>query len=246
MPTFRPGAPSKLILEQDDMIYECVDPSITLTMDFNCVTIEARCWNLKTTLKEKMESETFVDAIRNLETKKKKKLGTCDNESRPHFKMEDGELCSDLCKNWVKESKKKVKSRKDRFPKDGGRPIKASVPGYSKIPWSKGTLTLIAQSPDGQLHYAKTMEEKKNLAWGNFNWIVVCWPGQYTQDIFLIDDLNEFRRALGFKPVAETVKPIVTDEDGNEWIYDFLFPPKTPAPKASAPTFYSDKFGNKF
>lgn len=111
---------------------------------------------------------------------------------------------------------KKPKARTDRFPKDGGKPVKASVPGYNKIPWTQGTLTLVAQSPDGQLHYAKTMDEKKQFAWSNFNWILVCWPGQYTQDIFLIDNIEAFRIALGFKKREEPT--ILVDENGEEWV----------------------------
>lgn len=187
----KPGKSSKLTLEQDEYIYEFIDPIVTLTTGFDgIINIDARCYGgILKKKEENMETESLVDEIRNLETKKKKN---------------------------------KVKARKDRFPRDGGKPVKASVPGYSKIPWSKGTLTLIAQTPDGKIQYAKTMEEKKNLAWSNVDWILVCWPGQYSQDIFLIDDMKEFRRALGFKPVAETVKPVVTDEEGNEWI-DALF-----------------------
>jgi hypothetical protein len=196
MPSFRLGAPSKLILEQDDMIYECIEPNISLTMAHDCLTIEARCWNFTTRLKE---TEENMDILDNLEQE---------------VKVE-------------KKAKKKVKARKDRFPKDGGRPIKASVPGYSKIPWTKATLTLIAQSPDGQIHYAKTIEEKKQFAWGNFKWILVCWPGQYSQDIFLIDDMSAFRYALGFKKRSEAV---VTDEQGEEWLYEMLFAPKTNKP----------------
>lgn len=208
MAIFNHGSPSKLTLELDGFIYEAIDPSVTLTSSFDCVTIEARCWNMTTTQKENVE-DSILD---NLEQE-------------------------------VKKDKKKVKARKDRFPKDGGRPIKASVPGYSKIPWSKGTLTLIAQSPNGQLHYAKTMGEKKQFAWGNFNWIAVCWPGQYTQDIFLIDDMDAFRRALGFKPVEETVQPVVVDEKGVEWIIEQLFTPKTDKVAAPRQTFSYDYKG---
>lgn len=100
------------------------------------------------------------------------------------------------------------------FPRVGGYPVVASTPGYSKIPWAKGTLTLIAQSPDGQLHYAKTLEEKKEFAFSNFIWILVCWPGVYSQDIFIVDDMKAFRKALGFKKKSTTV---LVDEDGEEW-----------------------------
>lgn len=126
---------------------------------------------------------------------------------------------------------KKLKSRKDRFPKDGGRPIKASVPGYDKIPWSSGKLTLIAQNSfDGQIRYAKTLDEKKELAWANVDWILVCWPGVYSQDIFLVDDLTEFRKALGFKKKSEAV---VVDENGDEWLWDMLFSKKPAAPRTN-------------
>lgn len=140
-------------------------------------------------------------------------------DSLTHSKILE-ELAEKAAKKEIKKAAKKaakneLQFRTDRFPRDGGRPIKASVPGYSKIPWTSSTLTLIAQSPDGQIHYAKTVEEKNNLAWGNFKWILVCWPGKYSQDIFLIDDMKEFRKALGFRPRSES---IVVDEEGNEWI----------------------------
>lgn len=208
--SFIATTPSKLTLEIDDYIYECENPNVSLASGFDCVTIEARCWNLTVTKKETEEMELGIVDLTETEPKKKGK---------------------------------KVKARKDRFPKDGGRPIKASIPGYDKIPWSKGTLTLIAQSADGQLHYAKTMTEKKQFAWSNFNWIAVCWPGQYTQDIFLIDDMKAFRKALGFKPRSEAV---VTDEEGNEWIDALFEKPMKSTPVATTKPFYSDAYGNKF
>jgi hypothetical protein len=205
MAFFHSNNSSKLILEQGDYIYEADDPSITLTMGHDCVTIEARCWNFVTKLKEEMETFVQETESKNEEPKESKKT-------------------------------KKIKARKDRFPKNGGRPIKASVPGYSKIPWSKSTLTLIMKTPDGQIHYAKTLEEKKNFAWSNFDWILVCWPGQYSQDIFLIDDVKEFRKALGFKPREESV---VIDEDGQEWIDHGFLGKTTPT------TTYTSSSNNK-
>lgn len=109
----------------------------------------------------------------------------------------------------------KTKARKDRFPKDGGKPIKASVPGYDKIDWHKSTLTLIGLNPGGVVRYAKTTAEKKAMAFDNFKTILVCWPGVYSQDIFIVDDLNALRRALGFKKLSED---LLVDEDGEEWV----------------------------
>lgn len=221
---FRPGSPSKLTLEQDDFIYEATDPQITLTMDFDRVVIEATCWNLTTRQKENVD---ILDSFEQ-ELKKEKKNKKDPHPDYDYCECEDSLAHRDAVgkeMQEVKKAKKKLKSRTDRFPKDGGKPIKASVPGYTKIPWTKGTLTLVAQSPDGQIHYAKTMAEKRAVAWGNFKWILVCWPGQYTQDIFLIDDMKAFRLALGFKPKTEP--EVVTDEDGNEWLFDALFTPKT-------------------
>lgn len=117
--------------------------------------------------------------------------------------------------NSVHGSKWKTKSRKDRFPRDGGKPIKASVPGYDKIPWSNARLTLIGLNPDGYVAYAKTWAEKKEFAFSSFKTILVCWPGQYSQDIFVIDDMKAFRKALGFSKKSEAV---LVDEDGEEWI----------------------------
>jgi len=109
----------------------------------------------------------------------------------------------------------KTKSRNDRFPQDGGRPVKASVPGYSKIPWSSKTLSLIGIDRTGKVRYAKTWDEKRDMAFDNWDTILVCWPGTYSQDIFVIDDLEAFRKALGFKRMGESVK---VDEAGNEWV----------------------------
>src|SRR3982751_1916893 len=73
MASFRPGSPSKLTIEQDEFIFEAVDPNITLTTDFDSVTIEARCWNLTTTLKETMKNSILDNLAAELKKEKKEK-----------------------------------------------------------------------------------------------------------------------------------------------------------------------------
>lgn len=220
MSTYYPAQTSKLTLDSGDYIYEALNPNVTIASDYNYVTITAECRNLTTKLKENMEHHSI---------------------GRPP-------LCATCRVTWPcetslletedkKKKEKKIKSREDRFPRDGGRPIKASVPGYSTIPWTKTTLTLIAQSPDGQIHYAKTMDEKKEFAWSNFNWVLVCWPGRYSQDIFLIDDMKEFRKALGYQLRDESIR---TDEEGNEWIYSLLFGKTEPKYTSNSPIYTSN------
>lgn len=220
--------PTKLTWEYDDYILECINPSVTVQTGFDgTLTLEARCWNVTTKMKEKETVVADYNEHYSMLTgqpwkDENMKFGIVDNST-------DGSLVQEIrdLEAKKKAKKSKVKSRKDRFPKDGGKPIKASVPGYSKIPWTQGTLTLVAQSPDGQIHYAKTLQEKKDFAWANFKWILVCWPGKYTQDIFLIDDMTEFRKALGFKLRSESV---VIDEDGEEWIDALFTKPLSPKP----------------
>lgn len=103
-------------------------------------------------------------------------------------------------------------TRSTAFPKGGGDPIAASVPGYSNIPFTSTIVTLIGL--ENGISYAKTVEEKHNMAF-NYKHILVCWPGLYSQDIFYVDDLDALKKALGFIPKVEKTRK---DIKGNEWI----------------------------
>lgn len=102
-------------------------------------------------------------------------------------------------------------TRSTAFPKDGGDPIAASVPGYSKIPFTSNTVTLIGL--EDEVIYAKTLEEKQDMAF-NYTHILICWPGVYTQDIFYIDDLDALKKALGFTLKTQKTRKDLKD---NEW-----------------------------
>lgn len=105
-----------------------------------------------------------------------------------------------------------ITTRSTAFPKNGGNPIAASVPGYSRIPFKNSTTTLIGV--DDVVIYAKTLDEKRDLAFTHTH-ILVCWPGMYSQDVFYVDDVNALKKALGFVPKKEKTR---RDHKGNEWV----------------------------
>lgn len=105
-----------------------------------------------------------------------------------------------------------ITTRSTAFPKNGGNPIAASVPGYSRIPFKNLTTTLIGI--DGELIYAKTLDEKRDLACTHAH-ILVCWPGIYAQDIFYVDDVDALKKALGLAPKKEKTRK---DRKGVDWV----------------------------
>lgn len=105
-----------------------------------------------------------------------------------------------------------VVTRSTAFPKDGGSPLAASAPGYSRIPFKNSTTTLIGI--DGELIYAKTLDEKRDLACTHAH-ILVCWPGIYAQDIFYVDDVDALKKALGLAPKKEKTRK---DRKGVDWV----------------------------
>ena len=112
--------------------------------------------------------------------------------------------------------------RYNKFPVDGGLPIAASVSGYDTIPWFDDKVTLI-HVPEGyasrtwsHITYAKTKSEKRALAFVPGGRILVCWPGRYSQDIFIVDDMDKFRESLGFKIAPNQETQI--DDKGRKWI----------------------------
>lgn len=114
--------------------------------------------------------------------------------------------------------------RNVRFPIDGGVPIAASVPGYDKIPFNDTKVTLIGVGGGGgvngktyeaQVTYAKSIQEKRELAFSDADYLLIAWPGKYSQDIFIVDDFDALRRALGFVLKSEATW---RDEQGKKWL----------------------------
>jgi hypothetical protein len=73
----------------------------------------------------------------------------------------------------------------------------------TRLPWHGRTVTLICVGADGVVTQAKTVAEKRALldrATGK-DLVLVAWPGQWSQDIYVVDDRKAARAALAAAPV---------------------------------------------
>ena len=59
-----------------------------------------------------------------------------------------------------------------------------------EVPWRAGDVTLIWISEDGRITQAQRIEEKRNALRDatSGDCLLLAWPGQWRQDIFLVDD----------------------------------------------------------
>ena len=68
------------------------------------------------------------------------------------------------------------------------------------VPWRAGDVTLISISEGGRITQAQRIEEKRsairNASAGDC--LLLAWPGQWRQDIFLVDDRKA--AVLGLEP----------------------------------------------
>ena len=77
-----------------------------------------------------------------------------------------------------------------------------SASNVTRLPWHARTVTLICVDADGVVSQAKTVSEKRDLldrATGR-DLVLVAWPGQWSQDIYVVDDRKAARTALDTAP----------------------------------------------
>jgi hypothetical protein len=72
----------------------------------------------------------------------------------------------------------------------------------TRLPWHARTVTLICVDADGVASQAKTVPEKRDLLdmAGAKDLVLVAWPGQWSQDIYVVDDRKAARAALETGP----------------------------------------------
>ncbi|WP_199746699.1 MULTISPECIES: hypothetical protein [unclassified Amycolatopsis] len=76
------------------------------------------------------------------------------------------------------------------------------------LPWLARTVTLLRVGADGVVTQAKTDADKRAMlgAAEDRDLLVVAWPGEWSQDLFVVDDLAAARLALGL-PRRRVVTP---------------------------------------
>ncbi|MFC4326891.1 hypothetical protein ACFPC0_03380 [Streptomyces andamanensis] len=67
------------------------------------------------------------------------------------------------------------------------------------FPWRGQTVTLIRVDAKGVVTQATRITEKRTLLAqaGPKDLVLAAWPGQWSQDVFLVDDLQGAREELG-------------------------------------------------
>ncbi|MEU2620582.1 hypothetical protein ABZ642_21025 [Streptomyces sp. NPDC007157] len=67
------------------------------------------------------------------------------------------------------------------------------------FPWRGQTITLLRIDAKGVVTQASRVTEKRTMLAqaGTKDLIVAAWPGQWSQDVFMVDDLKAAREALG-------------------------------------------------
>lgn len=101
--------------------------------------------------------------------------------------------------------------------REGGAPTRMGPKLMAKVPWESKRVSLIGMTGEGDeisVVYAKTLEEKQTLAFSSHPYLLVAWPGTYSQDLFFVTNLVALRKALKLKPASDV---ILEDEDGEVW-----------------------------
>jgi hypothetical protein len=67
-----------------------------------------------------------------------------------------------------------------------------------RLPWLGRSVTLLRVDSTGVVQQAKTDSEKRSLLESatSKDLVLVAWPGQWSQDIYVVDDLRAARDAL--------------------------------------------------
>lgn len=72
------------------------------------------------------------------------------------------------------------------------------ISDQERVLWKMKTLTLLRITPGLEVTQAKKVKEKVAMlmAAGPDDLLLVCWPGKWSQDIFVLDDRERARKAL--------------------------------------------------
>jgi hypothetical protein len=67
------------------------------------------------------------------------------------------------------------------------------------VPWKSANVAMIRMTRGRQITTAHTITGKRQILRATVpgDMLLACWPGQYRQDVFVVDDLKAAREALG-------------------------------------------------
>jgi hypothetical protein len=73
-----------------------------------------------------------------------------------------------------------------------------SASSAGRLPWLGRSVTVLRVDSTGVVQQAKTDSEKRSLLESatSKDLVLVAWPGQWSQDIYVVDDLRAARAAV--------------------------------------------------
>jgi len=73
------------------------------------------------------------------------------------------------------------------------------ISDQERVPWKMKTLTLVRITPGLEVTQAKNIPDKITMleATELEDLLLVCWPGKWSQDIFILDDRKRAKKSLG-------------------------------------------------
>src|SRR5580658_5074021 len=74
-----------------------------------------------------------------------------------------------------------------------------STSAVSSFPWLLRLVTLVRVTPDGVVTQAKSDAEKRTMLGeaDEQDLVLAAWPGEWSQDVFVVDDLKSARVSVG-------------------------------------------------
>ena len=72
------------------------------------------------------------------------------------------------------------------------------ISDQERVSWKMKTLTLLRITPGLEVTQAKKVKEKAAMleAAGPDDLLLVCWPGKWSQDVFVLDDRGRAKKVL--------------------------------------------------
>ncbi|MGW0465360.1 hypothetical protein ACWDX6_08825 [Streptomyces sp. NPDC003027] len=85
-----------------------------------------------------------------------------------------------------------------RFPQFDASSLRRTSSVEDGFPWRGQTVTLIRVDAKGVVTQATRLTEKRTMLAqaGPKDLILAAWPGQWSQDVFLVDDLKVAREEM--------------------------------------------------
>jgi hypothetical protein len=98
--------------------------------------------------------------------------------------------------------------------------------GITSFPWLVKLVTLIRVTADGVVTQAKSDAEKRAMLGkaDERDLVLAAWPGEWSQDVFIVDDLKGARVSVGLPRQKATTATASPPHEGAAALRDYISP----------------------